>query len=236
MVGHKQALRTALSFEDLLGRRPNDVEEKHAPPELYAQGPMPVPLELPRVSVIGTRRPTEEGIRSARAVSKVLVDNGIVVVSGLAAGTDAEAHRAAIALRGRTIAVLGTPLDLAYPARNAPLQKIIAENHLVLSQFAPGLPVARRNFVMRNRTMALISHATVIVEAGTSGGTQQQGWEAIRLGRPLFIMDSVEDKPGSEWPAKLLHYGAMKLSHMDDILEFVPPPGLGPPDMFTVAA
>ena len=138
MDGHREPARTALSFEDLLGRRPNDIEEKYAPPELYAQGPMSVPLELPRVSVIGTRHPTEEGIRSAREVSEVLVDNGIVVVSGLAAGIDAEAHQAAIDLRGETIAVLGTPLDRAYPARNAPLQKIIAENHLVLSQFASG--------------------------------------------------------------------------------------------------
>ena len=89
---------------------------------------------------------------------------------------------------------------------------------------------------MRNRTMALISHATVIVEAGTTNGTQHQGWEAIRLGRPLFITDSVADDPRLEWPAKLLSHGAMRLSRLDDILEFVPLPGLDRANVLTVGA
>ena len=226
MATESAAACAALSLEDLLGRRPAPAEKKHAPSVLYARGPMRIPLERPPVSVIGARRPSGEGLRRARAVSATLVENGIVVVSGLAAGIDAEAHRTAIRLRGRTIAVLGTPLDRAYPAENAALQKAIAEGHLLLSQFAPGRPVARGNFVMRNLTMALVSRATVIVEAGKHSGTRHQGWEALRLRRPLFIADSVADDPGMGWPGEMLARGAVRMSGPEDVLGSVSPRGL----------
>ena len=84
--------------------------------------------------------------------------------------------------------------------------------HLVVSQFALGKPVQRKNFPMRNRTMALLSDATVIVEAGEKSGTLHQGWEALRLGRLLFILESVASDPSLTWPTQMIGYGAQVLS------------------------
>jgi DNA processing protein len=151
------------------------------------------------------------------------VGEGIVIVSGLARGIDSVAHRTAIESKGRTIAVLGTPLDEAYPKENAPLQREIAEKHLVVSQYAPGQPTGRTNFPRRNRTMALLSDATVIIEAGEGSGTLSQGWEALRLGRNLCILQSVVEDKSLVWPAEMIRYGAQILSSTTQLLDVLPP-------------
>ena len=110
------------------------------------------------------------------------------MVSGLARGIDTVVHTEAMAHGQRTIAVIGTPLGVAYPRANAALQRRIAEQHLVISELAPGSAVVPGNFPRRNRTMALIADASVIIEAGEDTGTRSQGWEALRLGRPLFLL------------------------------------------------
>ena len=166
------------------------------------------------------RKPTEEGIKEARAVTEMLVDEGVTVVSGLAKGIDTIAHRTAIQ-KGRTIAVLGTPLDRQYPKENRDLQNDIAMNHLVVSQFPIGKLVFKGNFVARNKTMALISNATVIVEAGESSGTIHQGWETLRLGRPLFVCRTVA-RSRPRWLDKMEHYGAVILNDYSDILDEIP--------------
>ena len=215
----------ALSFDQLVGHPPNDVEEKYVPQRLYVRGAIPLPLNCPLVSIVGTRHPSERGVAEARNLARALADKGVAVVSGLAAGIDAASHRAAME-KGRTVAVLGTPLERAYPAQNRQLQDEIMKKHLAVSQFEPGSVVRRANFVMRNRTMALISHATVIVEAGTKSGTEHQGWEAIRLNRPLFIGDAVADEP---WVEKLCRYGAIRGYQLEYILESVPSPKITRP-------
>lgn len=156
-------------------------------------------------------------------MANALVDASIVVVSGLAEGIDTAAHRAAIRRGGRTIAVLGTPLDRTYPASNAELQAEIGREHLLVSQFPNGAQIQRASFVMRNRTMALISDASVIVEAGEGSGTLSQGWEALRLGRPLFIMKSVVENAELQWPGEMLDYGARVLSEPAELLALLPP-------------
>ena len=135
----------------------------------------------------------------------------MVVVSGLALGVDTAAHATAIQGGGRTIAVLGTPLDQTSPVRNRELQARIMREHLAVSQFAPGSPVHGGNFPARNRTMALLSDATVIVEAGAQSGTEYQAWEALRLGRLLFVLKSVAETR-HRWVGKLIHYGAQVLT------------------------
>jgi DNA processing protein len=99
-----------------------------------------------------------------------------------------------------------------YPRENAELQARIMREHLALSQYPVGSPIQRKNFPLRNRTMALFSDATVIIEASDTSGSLHQGWEALRLGRPLFIARSVIETPGLTWPGKMLHYGASVLS------------------------
>lgn len=144
--------------------------------------------------------------------------------SGLAEGIDTAAHTTAIESGGRTIAVLGPPLDQAYPASNRGLQERIAERDLLVSQFRSGAPVRQKNFPMRNRTMALLTDATVIVEAGEKSGTLHQGWEALRLGRTLFLMESVAADPRLCWPKEMIAYGAQVLSreNLEDELADLP--------------
>jgi hypothetical protein len=105
--------------------------------------------------------------------------------------------------------VLGTPLDQFYPKGNHDLQQTLMREHLVVSQFPLGYPVTPKNFPIRNRTMALLTDATVIVEAGEKSGTVHQGWEALRLGRLLFLLESVAMEPALSWPKEMIHYGAI---------------------------
>jgi len=213
---------SSLSAAELLGRTLNDIEAKYAPKTLYVKGSMEIPLPSPRVSIIGNRKVSSIGLEATRAITNTLVENQVVIVSGLAKGIDTTAHQTAIEDGGKTIAVIGTPLDKVYPRENYQLQQEIMNKHLVISQFPVGYPITRKNFVLRNRTMALISNATIIVEAGDTSGSLHQGWETLRLGRPLFIWKSVFDNPKLTWPEKMSRYGAMKISEPDEMLEFLP--------------
>ncbi len=121
-------------------------------------------------------------------------------MSGLARGVDTEALTAAMEAGGHVVAVIGTPVDRAYPAENAALQERIYREHLLVSQFAPDQRVFPSNFPERNKLMAALSDVTAIVEAGDTSGTLHQAAECIRLGRWLFIAKSVLDDTGLQWP------------------------------------
>ena len=194
--------------QQLLGRRLNKTEQKYAPNILYTNGPMPTPLASPRVAVVGTRSPTDDGLRTAERMAAVLSGAGCIIISGLAAGIDAIAHHAAINSGGHTVGVLGTPLNIHYPKSNARLQDSMAANHLVVSQFPAGRAICSSDFVVRNRTIALLSNAVVICDAGSGRGTMHVGMDTLRLGRPLFIGGAaVRSNP--EWMHKLLDGGGV---------------------------
>jgi DNA processing protein len=209
---------------DLLGRRLNDVEQRYAPEFLHVDGDANLlsPLAT-RVSIVGSRKASQEGLRRARKLARGLVEEEVVIVSGLAHGIDAAAHRGAMDAGGRTIAVLGTGIDRYYPPAHRLLQQEIATRHLVVSQFEPGAPPRRHSFPRRNRTMALVSDATVIIEAGERSGSHHQGWEALRLARPLFLLHSILDQ-GLAWPEEMLQYGAKVLREVEDVLDVIPSP------------
>lgn len=202
----------------------NAVEAKNAPARLFMLGDAELLRSMPKVSIVGSRKASPEGLRRARTLAAELAKNGVAVLSGLAEGIDAAAHRGAIEAGGRTIGVIGTPLDKSYPASNRALQEEIAHKHLLISQFPIGSAVGKKNFPMRNRTMALISDATVIVEAADGSGSLHQGWEALRLGRPLYIMASIVEKEGVTWPDEMLSYGAKILTRegVEDLINFLP--------------
>lgn len=204
----------------------NDIEQRYAPEILYLEGDTSLLKMAPRVSLVGSRAASEQGVRRARRLAGLLAEEEITVVSGLALGVDAAAHRGAIRAGGRTIAVLGTPLGKVYPRQHAELQAEIGRDHLLVSQFPAGHPTTRKNFPRRNRVMALISHATVIVEAREGSGCLSQAWEAVRLGRPLFLMRSVLDTEGLTWPEQLLDYGANVLGDVEDLLPQLPGSGV----------
>ncbi len=205
-----------LSVEELLGRPLNWVEKKNSPGAVYVCGSLGVPLRGVRVSVVGTRRPKHR--ERSREIVSALVGQKITVVSGLARGVDTIAHTTAIELGGRTIAVLGTPLDVYYPPENRELQLRIMREHLAISQFPSGTPITPRNFPMRNRTMALVSHATVVVEAGEDSGVVSQGWECLRLGRLLLIHRSLARLP---WVGSMMRYGAYFFNSVDEMLDMI---------------
>src|SRR5216117_3710458 len=213
-------IRTLTPLE-LLGPL-NDVERKYAPSTLFSAGPMEIPLPRPRVAIIGSRKASAKGLNTAAHIAGVLSKRAVVVVSGLAEGIDTTAHETAMREGGRTIAVLGTPLNRVYPQKNSQLQQEIMTNHLVISQFPVGYPIQPENFVMRNRTMALISNASIIVEAGETSGSLHQGWEALRLGRPLFIWKSILNNPSLDWPKKMMSYGAIELDDTERIMDALP--------------
>lgn len=164
----------------------------------------PALVSKPGVAIVGTRKVSSDGAKRARRLAKELVDAGVVVVSGLAEGVDTHALSSAIEAGGKTIAVIGTPIDKAYPARNASLQATIAADHLLVSQFAPDSAVHKGNFPTRNKLMAALSDATVIIEASDTSGTLHQAAECIRLGRLLFIARSVVNDQTLTWPASFM--------------------------------
>ena len=187
-------------------------------------------VETPCVSVVGTREPTADGLARARRVARVLVDGGYTVVSGLARGVDAMAHRTAIEMGGRTIAVTGTPLSHFYPRENADLQREIAKRFLLISQvpvlrYESGNPSSNRFFFPeRNVTMSALTLATVIIEAGETSGTLHQARAALKQKRKLFILDSLFQRPDLTWPARFLEQGAIRVKDPDDIRAHLPSP------------
>jgi DNA processing protein len=155
-------------------------------------------LSRPTVAIIGSRRASHEGRALASTLAAELAARGITVVSGLAAGIDVAAHEAAMQGGGRTIAVIGTSLNEAYPRQHAALQARIAREHLVVSPFEMGTPMARWHFPRRNRLMAQIAGATILVEAGPTSGTRHQVDACIALGRPLLVHVSLLGR-GIDW-------------------------------------
>lgn len=177
-------------------------------------------LDAPAVSIVGTRDVSEDGRKRAAKLARQLTDAGVTVVSGLAKGVDTAALQEVANCGGRAVAVIGTPLDKAYPAENARLQEIIYQHHLLISPFKEGERVFKSNFPARNRVMAAVSDATVIIEASDTSGTLHQAAECVRLGRWLFIAQSVIDDRSLSWPAKFLGYEkTAALTKTSDILD-----------------
>jgi DNA processing protein len=185
-------------------------------------------VESRSVAVVGTRKPTNDGIARTVRLVKTLVKDDFTIVSGLAAGIDTVAHKTAIEEGGRTIAVIGTPLSHTYPKDNIDLQRTIASEFLVISQ----VPLKRyerqdyrRNrlfFPERNITMSALTEATIIVEAGETSGTLVQAHAALHQGRKLFILDNCFRK-GLSWPQKLADKGAIRVVDYDDIRKHLSP-------------
>ena len=171
-----------------------------APPVLFARGH--VARDDVAVSVVGSREASVRGLDIAAGVARGLVARGVTVLGGLALGVDAAAHRAALAAGGRTVGVIGTGIDRAYPAANRELQEQVAERGLVLSQFWPGAAPQRHNFLMRNATMSGYGLATVVVEAGEQSGSRAQARIAVGHGRPVILTSLVVAR--NDWARALV--------------------------------
>jgi DNA processing protein len=156
------------------------------PPLLFVNGQL-TESDDASIAVVGTRKPSADGLRSGAQMASRIADAGYTVVSGLAEGIDTAAHDAALARGGRTVAVIGTGLRRSYPAKNAPLQRRLGEESAVISQFWPDAPPTKRSFPMRNVVMSGFALATVVIEAGNTSGARTQARHALGHGRPVFL-------------------------------------------------
>ena len=197
---------------------PAQLREIHqVPPLLFTRG-TPAPGER-AVSVVGSRRASDEGLDWARELSTSLVTAGITVVSGLAVGIDTAVHTATLDVGGRTVAVLGTGLDRIYPAGNRELQDRIAREGLVLSQFWPDAEPSKESFPARNATMSGYGRATVVVEAGETSGARIQARMGVEHGRPVILRDRVVQE--NDWAALQRRPGVHVVSGTDEVLDIV---------------
>lgn len=170
------------------------------------------------VSIVGTRRPTPYGIRMAEQFARELAVRGVTVISGMAAGIDAAAHRGAIEAGGRTIAVLGSGVDVPYPSENEPLMRRIVEHGCVVSQFAMGVQPARTHFPYRNRIISGMSLGSLIVEAPLQSGALITARQAAEQGREVFAIPGHVGVRNSEGPHALIREGAKLVEKVEDIL------------------
>lgn len=220
----------AVALEDLIaGARSIDPQQQFrlatgTGRPLYCAGDTSL-LRGRAVAVVGSRSASEAGRARARRLASELAEAGVVVVSGLAKGIDTAAHVGALQAGGRTCAVIGTPLERAYPAENRRLQEQLCREHLVVSPFPPGSPVTPGSFPERNKIMAALSDATVIIEASDTSGTLHQAAECVRLGRALLVPRSLAES-GLEWVGKFVKRGAVVFASTREVLAAI---GVGAP-------
>ena len=190
------------------------------PPILYYRGSLDC-FRKKAVAVVGTRLMTGYGKTMATEIAKTLAENGIVVVSGLARGIDGIAHSSALANGGETIAVLGSGVDVIYPAEHHHLAASIRRQGMILSDYAPGTQPERQNFPPRNRIIAGLALCTVVIEAGEKSGSLITARFAAEQGREVFVVPGNLRAPQSVGANRLIRDGARPLLAVDDILGFV---------------
>lgn len=162
----------------------------------------------PALAIVGTRQPTREGEANARALARACATLGVTIVSGLALGVDSAAHRGALQVGGRTIAVLGSGIRQIYPQRNRKLATQVARAGAVISEAHPDASPSAARLLARNRLIAALSHGVVAIEAFGDGGTLQTLRDAAALGRLIFACDWQADKPQASGTRTALGMGA----------------------------
>lgn len=191
------------------------------PYALFARGRLEL-LDAPVVAIVGTRACTPYGVRLARRLAAGIAASGATVMSGLARGVDGVAHRAAGP--ARTVAVLGSGIDVAYPADHRALQDAIGREGLLLSEQLPGAPPARHNFPRRNRLIAALARAVVVVEAPAKSGALITARRALELGRSVFVVPGAVGNPVAAGANAMIRDGGTLVTSAREVLD-----GLGLP-------
>ncbi len=197
---------------------PQLLEIGDPPPVLYCIGRRGL-LANPALAIVGSRNATPQGIADAEAFAAALSAAGLTIVSGLAVGIDAAAHRGGLKEAGSSIAVVGTGLDRIYPARNRDLAHQLAERGLLISEFSPGTPPLPQNFPRRNRLVSGLGRGILVVEATLSSGSLITARLAGEQGREVFALPGSIHSPFSKGCHKLLREGAKLVETAQDVLD-----------------
>ena len=174
----------------------------------------------PLIAIVGTRKATDEGQKVTRAFAKGLCEKGFGIISGLALGIDASAHRGALGAGGYTIAVLGNAIDAIYPPGNKGLaESIIGSGGAVISEYGPGENIEKNNFIQRNRIVSALSIAVLVIEAPVHSGALVTARLGGEQGKDVFVVPGSIGDPNFEGSHKLIRDGAILVSSVEDILE-----------------
>lgn len=187
------------------------------PPVLYAKGHRET-LRRPGLALVGSRHATPQGEATTEAFAESLCQAGFSIISGLALGIDGAAHRGALKASGATIAVVGTGLDIVYPARHKALAHQIAQQGLLLSEYPLGTPSIAHNFPRRNRIISGLSEGCLVIEANIDSGSLITAKCAIEQGREVFAVPGSIHSPVSKGCHALIKQGAKLVESTDDIL------------------
>lgn len=188
------------------------------PPFLYAKGNLAL-LNQPSIAIVGSRNASVQGEKNAEAFARDLCSYGLCIVSGLALGIDGAAHRGALQANGATIAVVGTGLDIVYPAKHRDLAHQIVERGLIISEFALGTPSKPQNFPKRNRIISGLSLGCLVVEANLQSGSQITARLSAEQGREVFAIPGSIHSPMSKGCHQLIKQGAKLVDSLQDIVE-----------------
>lgn len=189
------------------------------PAVLYCQGDLKLLENEIKIAIIGARKATIYSEKALTYIIPPLVENNIVIVSGLAKGADTLAHQAAVKYDGKTIAVLGHGLFHLYPRENHRLKEIIAQHHLLLTEYPPYVRPERWTFPMRNRIISGLSNAVIVTEAARKSGTMSTIEHALEHGKDVFAVPGPITSRLSEGPNHLISEGAAPLSHGFQVIE-----------------
>ena len=193
-----------------------------APPLLYVRG-CPLPTDDLAIAIVGSRRCTQYGRRQAERLGAALARAGLTVISGLARGIDACAHRGALAAKGRTAAVLATGVTNIYPPEHDELASQISRQGFLLSELPPDQKPRRGVFPQRNRLISGLSLGVIVVEASRNSGALHTARHAMEQGRDVFAVPGPVDSPASEGTHDLIREGATLIRSVDDVLEELGP-------------
>ncbi|MGI9047046.1 MAG: DNA-processing protein DprA [Burkholderiales bacterium] len=185
---------------------------------LYVKGSVDL-LDQPMLAVVGSRNATAQGLDNAESFARAVSDVGLCVISGLALGIDAAAHRGGLAGASASVAVVGTGLDIVYPARNRELAHLLAEHGALVSEFPIGTPALGNNFPRRNRVISGMSLGCLVVEAATQSGSLITARVALEQGREVFAVPGSIHSPLSKGCHWLIKQGAKLVECADDILQ-----------------
>ncbi len=211
-----KGIEVLIQQDDAYPSRLREVDQP--PPVLYVKGELTLEDQW-SVAIVGTRRMTGYGKQVTTELAAFLAGHGICVVSGLARGIDTVAHASAIHAGGRTIAVLGCGVDVIYPPENRHLYEQITQQGAIISDYAPGTAPEGINFPPRNRIIAGLSAATVVIEAGKSSGALITSTFAAEQGREVFAVPGNIYAPQSKGSNFLIQQGARPLLDFDELLE-----------------